>query len=78
MAASHPQSTREPLPSVLTVVHCVYILHTVAIAIGIIGTATVVVYGALRSSAQAISRRTPSSTPTCASHPNSCLALVGR
>ena len=38
----------------------------------------VAVYGALRPSAQAISRRMPSSTPTCASHPNSCLALVGR
>jgi len=38
----------------------------------------VAVYGAWRPSAQAISRRMPSSTPTCASHPNSCLALVGR
>ena len=36
------------------------------------------VYGVLRPSAQAISRRIPSSIPTCASHPNSCLALVGR
>ena len=38
----------------------------------------VAVYGVLRPSAQAISRRMPSSTPTCASHPNSCVALVGR
>ena len=38
----------------------------------------VAVYGVLRPSAQAISRRMPSSIPTCASHPNSCLALVGR
>jgi uncharacterized membrane protein len=42
MAASHSQSTREPLPSVLTVAHLVYALHTVAIGIGIIGAATVV------------------------------------
>ena len=38
----------------------------------------VAVYAVLRPSAQAMSRRIPSSTPTCASHPNSCLALVGR
>jgi uncharacterized membrane protein len=42
MAASHPQSTREPLPSVLTVAHLVYALHSVAIGIGLIGAATVV------------------------------------
>src|SRR5262249_39076336 len=38
----------------------------------------VALYDTLRPSAQAISRRMPSSTPTCASHPSSCLALVGR
>jgi uncharacterized membrane protein len=42
MATSHPQSTREPLPSVLTVAHLVYALHTIAIVVGIIGAATVV------------------------------------
>jgi len=34
--------TREPLPSVLTVANLVYALHTFAIAVGLIGTATVV------------------------------------
>jgi uncharacterized membrane protein len=33
---------REPLPSVLTVANVVYALHTVAIVVGAIGTATVV------------------------------------
>jgi uncharacterized membrane protein len=42
MAASHPHTTREPRPSVLTVAHLVYALHTVAIGIGLIGAATVV------------------------------------
>jgi uncharacterized membrane protein len=42
MATSHPQSTREPLPSVLTVAHLVYALHTIAIVVGIVGAATVV------------------------------------
>ena len=42
MATSHLQSTREPLPSVLTVAHLVYALHTIAIVVGIIGAATVV------------------------------------
>ena len=37
MATSHPQSTREPLPSVLTVAHLVYALHTIAIVVGIVG-----------------------------------------
>ncbi|HXH09836.1 MAG TPA: hypothetical protein VNP04_08770 [Alphaproteobacteria bacterium] len=35
-------ATGEPLPSVLTVAHLVYALHTVAIVIGIIGAATVI------------------------------------
>ena len=34
MAPSHPQSTREPMPSVLTVAHLVYALHTMAIGGG--------------------------------------------
>ena len=34
--------TREPLPSVLTVAHLVYALHTLAIVIGVIGAATVI------------------------------------
>ena len=42
MATSHLQSTREPLPSVLTVAHLVYALHTIAIVVGIVGAATVV------------------------------------
>ena len=42
MVTSSPQSTREPLPSVLTVAHLVYALHTIAIVVGIIGAATVV------------------------------------
>ncbi len=42
MAPSNPQSTHEPRPSVLTVAQLVYALHTVAIIIGLIGTATVI------------------------------------
>ena len=42
MVTSYPQSTREPLPSVLTVAHLVYALHTIAIVVGIVGAATVV------------------------------------
>jgi uncharacterized membrane protein len=34
--------TGEPLPSVLTVAHLVYALHTFAIVIGVIGAATVI------------------------------------
>ena len=34
--------TDEPLPSVLTVAHIVYALHTLAIVVGIIGAATVI------------------------------------
>jgi uncharacterized membrane protein len=42
MATIEPQDHIEPLPSVLTVAHIVYVLHTVAIVIGIAGTATVI------------------------------------
>src|SRR5438105_8290350 len=42
MTTSYPQSPREPLPSVLTVAHLVYALHTVAIIVGIVGAATVI------------------------------------
>ncbi len=42
MATSNPQPLREPLPSVMTVAHLVYALHTVAIVVGIVGAATVV------------------------------------
>jgi uncharacterized membrane protein len=42
MAPSNPQSTREPRPSILTVAHLVYALHTVAILVGIVGAATVI------------------------------------
>ena len=42
MTTSHPQSPREPLPSVLTVAHLVYALHTVAIVVGLVGAATVI------------------------------------
>src|SRR5919204_658821 len=42
MATNNPHNLREPLPSVLTVAHLVYALHTVAIIVGIVGTVTVV------------------------------------
>jgi uncharacterized membrane protein len=42
MATPHPYSPVEPIPSVLTVAHVVYALHTVAIIIGIVGAATVI------------------------------------
>jgi uncharacterized membrane protein len=42
MATSDSQSTREPMPFVLTVAHLVYALHTVAIVVGIAGAATVI------------------------------------
>ena len=52
MATSNPQTLPEPLPSVLTVAHLVYALHTVAIVVGIVGAATVV--GSLPSIAAVI------------------------
>ena len=42
MARLEPHSPVEPMPSVLTVAHVVYALHTVAIVIGIVGAATVI------------------------------------
>jgi uncharacterized membrane protein len=42
MATIEPQDNTEPLPSVRTVAHIVYALHTVAIIVGIAGTATVI------------------------------------
>ena len=42
MAAMNQQGNVEPLPSVLTVAHTVYALHTLAIVIGIVGAATVI------------------------------------
>jgi uncharacterized membrane protein len=42
MATGNPQEYGEPMPSVLTVAHIVYALHTCAIVIGIVGAATVI------------------------------------
>ena len=42
MAMIDQQGNSEPMPSVLTVVHLVYALHTLAIVIGIVGAATVI------------------------------------
>ena len=42
MAPSNPQSLRAPRSSILTVVHLVYALHTMAILVGIVGAATVI------------------------------------
>jgi uncharacterized membrane protein len=42
MATMDQQGTTEPLPSVLTVANVVYALHTLAIVVGIAGSATVV------------------------------------
>jgi uncharacterized membrane protein len=42
MATIDPQDNVEPMASVLTVAHIVYALHTVAIVLGIVGTATVI------------------------------------
>ena len=42
MASLDPHNPLEPMPSVLTVAHVVYALHTVAIVIGIVGAATVI------------------------------------
>jgi len=42
MATIDQQGNSEPMPSVLTVVHLVYALHTLAIVIGIVGAATVI------------------------------------
>jgi uncharacterized membrane protein len=37
------QGHGEPIPSVLTVAHLVYALHTLAIVVGVVGAATVIV-----------------------------------
>jgi uncharacterized membrane protein len=42
MATIDPQGNTEPMPSVLTVAHIVYALHTFAIVVGIAGAATVI------------------------------------
>jgi uncharacterized membrane protein len=42
MSTLDPQGNGEPMPSVLTVAHVVYALHTFAIVVGIVGTATVI------------------------------------
>jgi uncharacterized membrane protein len=42
MDAQERQNAVEPMPSVVTVAHIVYALHTLAIVIGIAGTATVI------------------------------------
>jgi uncharacterized membrane protein len=42
MTTLDPQSNAEPMPSVLTVAHIVYALHTFAIIVGIVGAATVI------------------------------------
>jgi uncharacterized membrane protein len=42
MAMIDPQGRGEPMPSVLSVAHLVYALHTVAIVVGIVGVATVI------------------------------------
>jgi uncharacterized membrane protein len=42
MATLDQQAGTEPLPSVVTAAHIVYALHTLAIVVGVAGTATVV------------------------------------
>jgi len=42
MATMNQQGTTEPLPSVVTVAHVVYALHTFAIVVGIAGSPTVI------------------------------------
>ena len=42
MARINQQSNSEPMPSVLSVAHLVYALHTLAIVVGIVGAATVI------------------------------------
>jgi uncharacterized membrane protein len=42
MTMSDQQGRGEPVPSVLTVAHLVYALHTLAIVVGIVGAATVI------------------------------------
>jgi len=42
MAMIDQQGSGEPMPSVLSVAHLVYALHTLAIVVGIVGAATVI------------------------------------
>ena len=42
MAMIDQQGNSEPMPSVLSVAHFVYALHTLAIVVGIVGAATVI------------------------------------
>jgi uncharacterized membrane protein len=42
MATIDPQGTGEPMPSVLSIAHLVYALHSLAIIVGIAGAATVI------------------------------------
>ena len=42
MLSTDPKGNIEPVPSVLTVAHIVYALHTFAIVVGIVGAATVI------------------------------------
>jgi uncharacterized membrane protein len=42
MVMSDQQGNREPMPSVLSVAHLVYALHTLAIVVGVVGAATVI------------------------------------
>ena len=42
MRTTNPQGNVEPMPSVITVAHIVYALHTFAIIVGITGAATVI------------------------------------
>jgi uncharacterized membrane protein len=42
MAMIDQQGSGEPMPSVLSVAHFVYTLHTLAIVVGIVGAATVI------------------------------------
>jgi uncharacterized membrane protein len=42
MARINQQGNSEPMPSVLSVGHLVYALHTLAIVVGIVGAATVI------------------------------------
>jgi uncharacterized membrane protein len=42
MSVPHPPASVEPLPSVLTVANIVYALHTFAIVVGIVGSASII------------------------------------
>jgi uncharacterized membrane protein len=42
MSVPQPPAAAEPLPSVLTVAHIVYALHTFAIVVGIVGSVSII------------------------------------